>query len=254
MDVVLERSTGGPALDAAIAHALLLRAARGELPATLRLYRPAPTVAFGRLDALREGYGAAAQAALHHGFTPVLRGPGGHGAAYDERTLVFDLVTPAPSALVGLQELFRETSASLARELGALGVDARVGAVPGEYCRGDYSVGARGRVKLIGTAQRRIRGAALLGGFLTFGGAARLRAVLADVYAALELEWDPRSLGALEDELPGATIADAERAIVTALAPVDEAGTPALAGLDDTTRALAAELEPRHVVIPAPRS
>jgi octanoyl-[GcvH]:protein N-octanoyltransferase len=50
--VVRESAPRSPALEVAVAHALLERVSRGELPALVRLYRPAPTLAFGRLDAL----------------------------------------------------------------------------------------------------------------------------------------------------------------------------------------------------------
>ena len=48
------REPGGraPALDMAISQAVLEAVARGE-PGALRIYRPAPTLAFGRLDGLR---------------------------------------------------------------------------------------------------------------------------------------------------------------------------------------------------------
>ena len=48
-----------PALDVAVSHALLTRVARGEVEPAVRLYRPAPTLAFGRLDALRRGFAVA---------------------------------------------------------------------------------------------------------------------------------------------------------------------------------------------------
>ena len=81
--------------------------------------------------------------------------------------------------------------------------DARVGEVEGEYCPGEFSVNARGRVKLIGAAQRIIRGAWLLSSVVVVDGAETLRAVLEDVYAALGLEWDPGTVGAVAEEAPG---------------------------------------------------
>jgi lipoate-protein ligase A len=236
-----------PVLEVALSEALLMRVARGELPATLRLYRPGPTVAFGRLDALRAGYGAAAAAAAEHGFTPVLRSPGGHAAAYDAGTVGFDLVLPNASVVEGVQDRFRDTSQALARALTELGVDARVGPVPGEYCAGDYTVNARGARKLVGTAQRAIRGAALLGGFVTVSGSARLRAVLEPVYAALAIDWDPASLGAVDDEVPEVTLAAAEQAVLEALAGT---GARSAAELDAATLALAQELRAGHAVRP----
>ena len=42
-------------------------------------------------------------------------------------------------------ERFEEVAGLIADALRALGVDARVGEVPGEYCPGAYSVNARRR-------------------------------------------------------------------------------------------------------------
>lgn len=236
---LLRTPASEPVLEVAISEALLVRVARGELPATLRLYRPRPTVAFGRLDKLSEGYADAAAAARERGFEPVLRSPGGHAAAYDSGTVAFDLVLPAGSIVEGVQDRFRDTSDVIAEALVALGVDARVGEVPGEYCRGAYSVNAGGRTKLVGTAQRAIRGGALLAGFVTVEGAERLRDVLVPVYAALGLEWDPATVG----DITGTSIDAVEGALAISLAP---GATPS--PLDDETRTLAEQLQPRHTI------
>jgi lipoate-protein ligase A len=93
----------------------------------------------------------------------------------------------------------------VARALQSLGVDARVGAVPGEYCPGDHSVNARGQAKLMGVGQRLVKGAAHVGGVIVVRDAARVRDVLVPVYAAMGVAWEPATAGAVEDEVPGAT-------------------------------------------------
>ena len=60
---------------------------------------------------------------------------------------------------------------------------------------------ARGAVKLVGTAQRVLRHASLLAASVAVSGADRLRAVLVDVYGALELDMDPATVGAVGDEV-----------------------------------------------------
>ena len=55
MQLVRSGAAGSAALELAVSHALLTRVAAGELPPTLRVYRPAPAVAFGKLDTLRPG-------------------------------------------------------------------------------------------------------------------------------------------------------------------------------------------------------
>ena len=95
---------------------------RGELPPTLRVYRPAPAVAFGKLDTLRPGYAAAVEAARAHGYEPVLRLPGGHAAAYHADSLAIDVVWALDDPVVGTHDRFRDEGERLA---GALRVARR---------------------------------------------------------------------------------------------------------------------------------
>jgi lipoate-protein ligase A len=234
--LVRSAAAGSAALELAVSHALLTRVSRGELPSTLRIYRPAPAVAFGKLDTLRPGYPAAVAAARAHGYEPVLRLPGGHAAAYNDASLAIDVVWALEDPVVGTHDRFAEEGERLAGALRALGVDARVGQVPGEYCPGDYSVNARGRVKLVGTAQRLVRGGALLGASIVVGDGPGIRAVLDDVYAALDLPWDASTAGAVDEEVP-ATLDAVEAAVIAAYEPLQPAE------LDETTLALARTLE-----------
>ena len=239
-----ESSPRRPALEVAVSHALVERVSDGALGPVLRVYRPAPTLAFGRLDALRPGFAAAAAAGRAHGFEPVVRAPGGHAVAYHEGCLVVDEVLPHADALAGLQERFRSSAETLAEALREIGVDSRVGHVAGEFCPGEHTVNARGAVKLVGNAQRVVRHASLLAASIAVTDAASLRAVLEDVYAALELEWDPETAGGVADEAPVGRD-EVERAV---LAAYDRRGELVAAELDAATVVRARELEPRHRV------
>jgi hypothetical protein len=64
--------------------------------------------------------------------------------------------------------------------------------------------------------------------------------VLADVYAALELDWRPETAGAVEDVDASIEPGTVERALLR--------GEPGSVVLEPATLALAAELEPRHRV------
>ena len=124
-------------------------------------------------------------------------------------------------------------------------MDARVGEIAGEYCPGAFSVNARGRVKLAGIGQRMISGAAHLGGVVVVERAHLVRAAIDPVYAALGLDWEPATAGAVADERPGIGIDDVAEAIIGALGKryrLEEAR------LDQATLALAAELEAGHAV------
>lgn len=244
MLLVRESSPRSPALEVALSHALVERVGEGALGPTLRIYRPAPTLAFGRLDALRPGFPAAAAAARAHGFEPVVRAPGGHAVAYHDGCLVVDEILPHADPIAGLQERFRHSAETLAEALRDVGVDSRVGRIAGEFCPGEYTVSARGEVKLVGSAQRVLRHASLLAASIAVTDAAALRAVLEDVYEALELEWDPATAGGVANEA-AATIEQVERAIVDVYRRhVElEAGE-----IDAASLARAEQLEPRHAV------
>jgi lipoate-protein ligase A len=188
----------------ALAQAMLRRVSRGEATSMLRVYRPsAPAVAFGRRDVRLPGFGQAVSSVRRTGFEPCVRAQGGRAVAYTREALVVDHVGPDPdwpSRLEARFARFGELWAGVLRELGA---DARVGEVPGEYCPGSHSVNARGRVKLVGTAQRMVRGAWLFSAVLVLDGAAELRPLLASVYGALELPFAEASVGSLAEEAPG---------------------------------------------------
>jgi len=203
-----------PALDVALPHALLGLVAERRRGPVLRSYRPQPTVAFGRRDTFLPGFERAVAAARQRAFTPVVRGAGGRAAAYDPGCLVFDEVMPAEDSMAGIQARFADEAELQAAALRRLGVDARVGPVPGEYCPGEFSVNARGQTKLIGAAQRIVRGGWLLSTVVVVDPAGDLRGALEDVYAELGLEWDPATTGAVADEVPGVSVDDVREAIL----------------------------------------
>jgi octanoyl-[GcvH]:protein N-octanoyltransferase len=217
VELLRDRHPGDPVLDAALTHALLRQVGAGERGPLARVFRPGPTMAFGRLDALTGGYDAARAAARAHGYAPLLRLGGGHAAGYDEGSLLVEVIRPIATIAEGVQERFAWLTELLVETLGHLGVTARVGALPGEYCAGDFSVNAAG-VKLAGTAQRSIRGASLVTAVLVVEGGAKLRAALVDVYAALGIEWRASTAAAANDVVPSLTAADAERTLIAALA------------------------------------
>jgi len=209
---------GSAALDTAVSRELLDEVARGERPETLRLWRPADALAFSVVDRTLPGFPAAVAAARGAGFEPFLRLAGGHAAVYAREVLAFAWAIPAPDPRVGIAERFDEVAGLVAAALRALGVEARIGEVPGEYCPGSHSVNARGRVKLMGVGQRVVRDAAYLGGAIVAGGSARLRGVLGPVYQALGLPFDPQALGSVEDERAGTGPDEVALALLTALA------------------------------------
>lgn len=243
MRLILENGLVEPAWDAAASHALLLRVAGGELPDTLRISRPGPAVAFGRRDVVADGYPHAVAAARAAGFEPVERLAGGRASVFHEQTLHLGLAVRDTDPRAGVTRRFEQAAEAIARACVRLGVDARVGEVPGEYCPGEHSVNARGATKLMGLGQRVIKDGAYVGGVVVVAGADRVNAVLEPVYAALGMDWRPEATGSLADERPEVGWEDAAAALEAEYAALHELEPTAL---DEETLALAEQLTPEH--------
>ena len=187
----------------------------------------------------------------------MLRLGGGHAAGYDEGSVIVELITPAATIAEGIAERFEAGTRAPGRRAAAMrACPRRLGELAGEYCPGRWSVHA-GAVKVGGTAQRTIRGASLLAAVVVVQGGDRLRAALVDVYAALELDWDPRTAGAAEDLAPGVTAAAVAGAVVGRLerahGPLERAGSTrrrsrwrASSSLKDERAAVAARCQGRR--------
>ncbi len=232
-----------PAYGTAVSEALLGRVAAGEIGATFRLHRPARELAFSKQDRAAPGFPTAVAAANELGFEPVVRLAGGRAALFHEGTLAIAWSSPAERPVAGTHERFRWLAELIVRALSGLGVDARVGEVPGEYCPGAWSVNARGATKLVGIGQRLIRGGAHCGAVIVVSDSALVRETLEAVYSALDLEWDPQTTGAIDDEIGPTSLEAVEDAVIAELAKEFELVD---AQLDPSTLARAAELEDSH--------
>ena len=143
----------------------------------------------------------------------------------------------------GIYPRLETTGELVAAALRRLGVDARVGEVPGEYCPGGYSVNARGRTKLAGIGQRVIRDGAHVGAVVVARGEERIKEVLLPVYEALGLHWEPASAGSAAAEAPGVGFADLADALV---AEYDVRYELEQAAVDEETLELAHRRAPEH--------
>lgn len=174
-----------------------VRAGSGPL---VRVYKPLPTVAFSRRESFMPGFSEASAIASEMGYAPVLRLTGGRAVVYDPNSLVIDIVSADDNSKGNNDVYFQAAAVAFSNLLQQLGVDARIGEVPGEYCPGKYSINASGRVKLVGTAQRVLQGARLLSASLPLSDAETPREVLTKVNQAMNFEWNPETFVALEDE------------------------------------------------------
>ncbi|MET3812592.1 lipoate--protein ligase family protein [Arthrobacter sp. UYEF3] len=224
LTVYRQKDSLGAAEDLDFALALLQRVKTGAAGPLLRLYRPEPTVAFGQRDTHLPGFEAAARACRQLGFEPLVRKAGGRAAAYHQGTLVIDHLEPHADAIAGAKGRFSLFGELLAQALRDAGVEAAVGEIPGEYCPGEFSVHGHApllperRLKLIGTAQRVVSGGWLFSSVIIVENSAPIRAVLEASYAALSLEWDPATAGAVNDLVPRLDVDAIEAAVLGAYA------------------------------------
>ena len=232
------------ALDTAVSRALMLGVAAGELPETLRLARPGRIVAFGKRDAVAPGYPAAVRSARAGGFEAIERLAGGRAAVFHHDTIAFAHAIPDSDPRSGIDRRFEQTAGRLAQALRHLGLDARVGEVPGEYCPGAHSVNAGGERKVMGVGQRLVSGGVHVGGVVVVDGASEVRNILVPVYADLGLEWRPETTGSVANEVPGTTWEDVRDAV---LAEYSRNYTLQATELDDGTLELARRLAPEHL-------
>ncbi|UVI37034.1 lipoate--protein ligase family protein [Brevibacterium spongiae] len=231
-----------PVAELAFARVLLNSVKAGRRGATLRMYRPAPTLAFGARDRFLPGFTTAIEAARDHGFTPALRSLGGRAAAYHPGSLVIDHIEPSDSFITNTNARFTGFGLDYVEVLRGIGVDARLGEIPGEYCPGEHSVNVAGRIKGIGTAQRVVSGAWLFSSSVVVEDPDPIRAVLTDVEAALGVEWDPSTGGSISEIHPEITVEAVTEAFAAyyASADPDTPDSPTaeeLAELDDFTTA-----------------
>jgi lipoate-protein ligase A len=242
--LLTEQYPDRPAFDTAISHALLRRAGSGDVVETLRLHQPGSVVAFGRRDVVSPGYRPAVQASRSDGYEAIERLAGGRAAVFHPGTIAFAWTIPSPNPRETIKPRFEALASTLLAAFRALGADARIGEVPGEYCPGAYSINVAGHHKVMGAGQRIIGRAAHVGGVIVVEGGDRIAEVLIPVYEALNLEWNPTTSGDLTGAAPGVTRHDVMAAIV---AEFDRDYGLEDGQIDDVTLSLATQLEPTHL-------
>lgn len=201
LQLIRETFPDDPTLDHALSRAVLMQVAEGSLPDTIRVWKPDRCVAFSARDARDAVYGRAREAALSLGFAAVERLAGGRAAVFHPGTVAIAWARSESTSPAPILQRFEECSTIVALALQNLGVDARVGQVPGEYCPGDHSINIGGRKKVAGLGQRVTRGASHLGGVIVVEDGRSVARVLEAVYEALAIEWDPLVTGSVSEEI-----------------------------------------------------
>ncbi|MBX0287070.1 lipoate--protein ligase family protein [Halomicroarcula sp. F28] len=173
---------------------MVARVADDDEPA-LRVWRPHRQVAFGRRDRRVEGYDRAREAATERGYAVLEREVGGRAVAYTGRTVAFALAEPTADGRGDIGARYDRVSGAVQRALEAVGVDASEGEPADSFCPGAHSLQATG--KLVGIAQRVRQDVALSAGVVILRDHDAIAAVLAPVYEALGVPFDPGSVGSV---------------------------------------------------------
>jgi len=161
----------------------------------VRVWCPHRQVAFGRRDARADGYERARAAASERDYPPFERDVGGRAVAYTGNTVAFCRFQPIDDVRRGLDDRYESALADVRRGLASVGVDAERGEPPGAFCPGQHSLSTEG--KLVGVAQRVADGVAQVAGICVVRDHGPIADVLAPVYAALDVPFDPGAVGSV---------------------------------------------------------
>ncbi|AEN05635.1 lipoate--protein ligase family protein [Halolamina sp.] len=201
---VIRGRAASPAADREATREVLEEVGDTGVPA-VRAWTPHRHLAFGRRDANEPGYEAATAAAEARGFPPVERSVGGRAVAYTGTTVAFASLLALSDPRSGLTERYERAVKTVVSALSGLGIDAEPGEPPDSFCPGDYSVQAQvlardeapTQGKVAGIAQRVTADAAMVSGVVVVTDEPEIRDVLDPVYTALEVPFDPASVGSV---------------------------------------------------------
>ncbi|MBM0126751.1 hypothetical protein [Pimelobacter simplex] len=132
---------------------------------------------------------------------------------------MIDHVRLTSSGEIALRDRLQSNAELHVAALQSFGLDLRIGALPGEYCPGEFSVNLAGIVKVSGSAQRTTKNGWLLSTVVQVLGSESLRQVLSACHDALGYPFDPDTVGTLADLDPGIE-ADAVRSRLIGAYPI----------------------------------
>ena len=163
----------------------------------VRVWQPHRQVAFGRRETNEPGYPDAAAAARRRGFPPVERNVGGRAVAYTGSTVAFARFVPVDAPRRGIEDRYEEMETTIGNALESIGAETTVGEPAETFCPGEHSLQAMG--KIVGIAQRVAADAAVVSGIVVVEDDELIGEVLADVYGALGVPFDPETVGSVAE-------------------------------------------------------
>lgn len=181
----------------------------------LRVWTPPAHVSFGRRDANDENIDRARATAEDRGYPTAVRRSGGRAVAHTEGTLAVALAVPTDDERAGIEARYGATIEAFDAALTECGVDVDRGEPPNSFCPGSHSRQVDDR-KVLGLAQRVRRDVATLAAILVVHDASTVADVLEPVYDALDVPFDPATVGSLADAGGPADRTRIGNAVVTA--------------------------------------
>ena len=166
-----------------------------EKESAVWVWRPHRQVAFGPRDIRHDGYDTAVTEVKDQGFEVVERTVGGHPVAHTGDTLVFLRAIPIEDPRQGLHERYATMVGLIRAALTGIGVEVELGEPPASFCPGEHSLSADGKV--VGIAQRVTARYAVTSGVVIIDRPTAVAKVLEPVYTALELPFDPDTVGSI---------------------------------------------------------
>lgn len=201
--------SGDPGLEAALGSASL-SFARSLGEPLLIFDQPAPVVSFSGLDRVSPSFTEAVAAARSGGAAAVSRISGGRAVAAHTGCLRLTFAAPHPRGEIDVQARFSSLSRPILSALRALGVDAHLGEIDGEWCPGGASINLSHRRKLVGIGQRSTADAHHLCALITVSEGDLIVDMLDPVYRSLGYPFSREAVGWLEglpvSGLQGATV------------------------------------------------
>lgn len=183
-----------PSADRTVTQGLVERVAEKGEPA-LRVWQPHRHVAFGRRDRHREGFEHARRVALERDYAVAERSVGGHAVAFTGTTVAFVLAEPVDDSRQCICDRYDRATRPLVTACEDLGVAVTESEPDRSFCPGTHSLSAEG--KIAGLAQRVRRDVATVAGIVVVRDHTEIGDVLAPVYRALGVPFDPSTVGSI---------------------------------------------------------
>lgn len=162
----------------------------------LRVWTPPPHVSFGRRDANSRYFQRARTRAQERSYPTAVRQSGGRAVAHTQGTIVTVLARPTDGERTGIQGRYESALTGFQAALNECDVDADRGEPANSFCPGSHSLQIDGR-KVLGLAQRVRRDVAILTAIAVVRDEDTVADVLAPVYRALDVPFDPETVGSL---------------------------------------------------------